>query len=124
MDTANYNTGAGAGLGLFFQGYNAMVGLLNSIPTIVENETIDMSKSIAYRLHQCGDIFSGKNEDASKAFAEIDKKHFDLLQNLRTQQPEKYTKLADVAKLVSTLSETQQAPVITAFIQEFLNTTR
>lgn len=72
--------------------------MLNKIPDAIHANTVDLSMSIAERLHKYGNVIRGTGDDSlTKESASIRSATFDYLQNLRQNDKERYNTLANFA---------------------------
>lgn len=84
----------------FFTGmYNKGIDVINSTPTIIHDNTLQVSDVIAGKLKAIGDAVRGSDESAAQNdYTVLNKKHFDLLEKMRKQDIVMYKNLVTLAQ--------------------------
>ena len=85
-------------------------------PEKMYNATVDMVGNITVRMRQFKDALSGKADPFNTS---MQVQHFNLVQQLRLNNPDKYQQLVFFATIYPTLSYDQRRKRLVAFFKAF-----
>jgi hypothetical protein len=97
---------------------NTLVRVVNSIPQNIYSTSIDISTSIAGKLTELGDAYSGKGTNSSNTdFVQINQKHFDYLEKIRKTDRAKYMQYEKLSQTLVNLTNEQQIEVVKLYFK-------
>ena len=85
-------------------------------PEKMYNATVDLVGDVAIRMRQFKDALSGKADPYNTS---MQIQHFNLAQDLRLKNPEKYKQLVFFATIYPTMTFQERQKRLLAFFQEF-----
>ena len=85
-------------------------------PEKMYNATLNLADTVTGRMRQFKDALSGKADPYNWS---MQRQHFNLVQRLRQQEPEKYKALVFFATIYPTLSYEDRKKRLVAFFQTF-----
>lgn len=90
---------------------------LNALPDKVYDRSIDLASSIANKIHECGDVVRGKQENNTSGITSVRESHFYFLESLRKENKDLYQKLVGLANATRALDENEKIYAISLFVK-------
>lgn len=86
-----------------------------SIPQNLYSTTLDLTNTIAGKMQELGDAYTGKGAKSDNDFVQISKKHFDYLEKLRKNNTKKYKELELLSDFFNNASPEKQSLIVQTY---------